>query len=594
MSSFYKTYAQILNSKQSRSVILCGNVHDLFFDGNDYVPLLNFLTERAKHPQLIQVVYELNGPIRISDEDAVRRGYIEYKSGKPYDALMMERATAKNKTPIIDQLGEEFDKLVIESQGNLILGLQFLQQLTMVSRAKLQNKHLHIFIECADMILPAKDDFSSLNEGDRRRVAIVHDWFSDPAFCSGGDSVTLIAESKSMIHSRIAKLPQVLSVEVPSPDRETRQHYIKKQGKPIPKSNTDLSVAWDIEELATLTAGLSLHALRQLIVGATYSTDALTPSDLVAKIESFIQSQVGEDVIEFKKPEHSLADVVGYESLKQFIREELIPRFRAAGDASLPGAAVGGPIGAGKTFIFEAMASELGLPVLVLKNIRSQWYGQTDVIFERLRRTLEALGKVIIFVDEADTQFGGVDSGTHETERRLTGKIQAMMSDQKLRGKVTWLLMTARIHLLSPDIRRPGRVGDLIIPILDPEGEDHKSFAKWVIKGVCQTSTPEEEDSLLNKIVELTKGYSAASYASLRSNLKSRGKKLELKEVENIIADQIPANIGPTREYQKLQALMNCTRLSLIPPSELNGKKIEEVKVEWEHRIKQLEAEGIR
>src|SRR5690606_37116540 len=127
------------------------------------------------------------------------------------------------------------------------------------------------------------------------------------------------------------------------------------------------------------------------------------------------------------------------------------PRIRATGDEALPGAAIAGPIGAGKTFIFEALAGSLGLPVLVLKNIRSQYFGQTDVVFEKLRRVLEALGKVILFVDEADTQFGGVGAGAHETERRLTGKIQAMMSDPKLRGKVVWLLMTARIERLSPD-----------------------------------------------------------------------------------------------------------------------------------------------
>ena len=39
-----------------------------------------------------------------------------------------------------------------------------------------------------------------------------------------------------------------------------------------------------------------------------------------------------------------------------------------------------------KTFIIEAVAAEMDMPVLVLKNIRSQWYGQTDVLFERLRR----------------------------------------------------------------------------------------------------------------------------------------------------------------------------------------------------------------
>ena len=56
-----------------------------------------------------------------------------------------------------------------------------------------------------------------------------------------------------------------------------------------------------------------------------------------------------------------------------------------------------------------------------------------------------------------------------------------MMSDPLLRGKVVWLLVTARIHLLSPDIRRPGRVGDLIIPVLDPEGKDREAFLDWVV-----------------------------------------------------------------------------------------------------------------
>ena len=112
----------------------------------------------------------------------------------------------------------------------------------------------------------------------------------------------------------------------------------------------------------------------------------------------------------------------------------------------------------------------LGIVVLVLKNIRSKWFGGTDILFERLRRIIYALDKSMIFVDEADTQFGGVGEDAHATERRLTGKVQAMMSDPALRGKASWLLITARIHLLSADIRRPGRAGSLIIPLLDPEG----------------------------------------------------------------------------------------------------------------------------
>ena len=142
--------------------------------------------------------------------------------------------------------------------------------------------------------------------------------------------------------------------------------------------------------------------------GPPTRVEPLTPDQLIGKVQEFIQAQLGEDVVEFKKPTHRLDDLRGNRRLKEFIRKELLPRFRAPPEKALAGAAVAGPIGGGKTFIFEAVASEMDVPVLVLKNIRSQWYGQTDVIFERLRRVLEALEKVVIFVDEADTQFGGI------------------------------------------------------------------------------------------------------------------------------------------------------------------------------------------
>jgi SpoVK/Ycf46/Vps4 family AAA+-type ATPase len=250
----------------------------------------------------------------------------------------------------------------------------------------------------------------------------------------------------------------------------------------------------------------------------------------------------------------------------------------------LSGAAIAGPIGGGKTFIFEAVASEMDVPVLVLKSIRSQWYGQTDVIFERLRRVLEALEKVVIFVDEADTQFGGVGQESHATERRLTGKIQAMMSDPRLRGRVIWLLMTARIHLLSPDIRRPGRVGDLIIPVLDPEGEDRMDFVRWVTSGVLESPS----DADLARISELTPGYSAAAFASLRAQLKANGAQ-QIDEVVEIVNDLILPAIGPTRRYQTLQALLNCTRRSLLPETMSEADR-----EDWRQEILALERQGIR
>jgi SpoVK/Ycf46/Vps4 family AAA+-type ATPase len=301
---------------------------------------------------------------------------------------------------------------------------------------------------------------------------------------------------------------------------------------------------------------------------------------------------VGEDTVEFKRPLHNLSDLVGFSNLKVFLKEELIPRFLATGPSALSGAAVCGPIGCGKTFIFEAVAAELGVPVLVLKNLRSKWFGETDVILERLRRAIDALMKVIIFVDEADTQFGGVGEGSHETERRLTGKIQAMMSDPQLRGKVTWLLMTARINLLSPDIRRPGRVGDLIIPVFDPEGEDRGEFIYWMLEPIMGEG--EIDSDVIARVLDLTVGYSAASFASLRSELIAKHEMSSnfdtIDDVGEIIRDHLPSQIGPTRRYQTLQALLNCSRRSLLP----NPDGYEEDRKGWDLELAQLEAQGIK
>jgi SpoVK/Ycf46/Vps4 family AAA+-type ATPase len=262
------------------------------------------------------------------------------------------------------------------------------------------------------------------------------------------------------------------------------------------------------------------------------------------------------------------------------------------GKASLPGAAVCGPIGSGKTFIFEAVATEMDMVVLVLKNLRSQWFGQTDVIFERLRRVLEALSKVLIFVDEADTQFGAIGPNAHETERRLTGKIQAMMSDPRLRGQVFWLLITARIHQLSPDLRRPGRVGDLIIPVLDPESEDRQAFLEWVIQPVLGRKPKANE---LDRLLEAIGDLSAAAMASLRSELKARqllckAEALGMDAILEVVHDHLPAAIATTRHYQTLQALVHCSRRSLLP----DPKVSEADRAGWEAEIRQLEASGIR
>lgn len=597
--AFLRTAGRILNSGQARSLFITGNIHDLFYlpgAGTRYVTLLEFLEHHWALPDRIPIIYEINGPLRflrVADRDKITRAWVQWRLGVDPDQRAVENMLSGTKTASETQaIAVAFEGNLEAAVGNPTVALELLRQMCLCSRAQQDGKpilreDLLIIIEGADLLLP-EASISGLSDADRRRVAVMHDWFSDPGFMNGGDSVILLAESRSLVNQRIARLPQLAEVLVPAPTEVERGHFIR--WFLTDASGAQLELGMGVDELARLTAGLTIHALQQLLKGARHLGGALTQRQVVEKVEEFIQSQLGEDIVEFKKPVHRLDDCVGFTALKQFLRDELIPRFRSTGPDALSGAAVAGPIGGGKTFIFEAVAAELDMVVLVLKNIRSQWYGQTDVIFERLRRVLDALAKVLIFVDEADTQFGGVGAETHETERRLTGKIQAMMSDPRLRGRVVWLLMTARIHRLSLDIRRPGRVGDLIIPVLDPAGDDRKAFIRWAVEDVAAFPL---DDRAVESIDSLTKDYSSAGFASLRSELKARsartGEKLGLDAVLALVRDLIPPAITATRRYQTLQALVNTTRRSLLPNPDVSDAERER----WAAEIRDLEARGV-
>lgn len=595
---FYGKLARALNSGLSTSVILYGDTDDLFGlqweeEPPSYIPLVPFLLEKFKKSEnLIQLVVELNGPIRVMEpegQDANLRCLREAWGRWRHVSL-------KGQANMVD-IQKEFDETLTAATNQATVALEFLRQLCICFRWNRHNNkfayRLLIMVEAAEMVVPAgTGDIAQLQPLDRRKVAILQDWFSDPQFYEGSDVVVLIAKARGLVHPWVTQMNQVYKIEVPSPDETQRRDYIAWQARTIASKNPIYEPPqpgvdyppWNIDLIAAQTAGLNLQALRGLLKEACYSNphSDVPASMIVAAVENFIQSEIGEDVVEFKKPTHTFADVRGFLNLKKFLLEELIPQM-----PTLAGFAVSGPIGAGKSFIFEALASELDQPIIVLKNLRSMWYGQTDVIFEKLRRVLKAVGRCLIFVDEADTQFGGVGPDANETEKRLTGKVQAMMSDTELLGQVVWCLMTARIEQLSADIRREGRAGDLIIPVLDPEcgSEDYCDFVDWLCEA-CQD--PLVEGQVL-AVREAMAGRSAAAFASIRRKAKTK-KVRGSTELIALIKNVLSADIGPTRRYQTLQAMLNCTWLPLLPKR--SQSNIETERRAWKQEIEKLQAQG--
>ena len=596
---------QILNSGQSNSIVLSGNINDLFFlpgknedDNGTYVVLTDYLKSKwGGRSDIIPIVYQPNQFIRFqsdADKKKMRDAWIAAESGLDANSLAVQQLMASDEDrKKLEEPGMVFDRAMKKCVERPAVALQLLRAFCQISNKSkpgdlLEKSRLIIIIVSADMIIP-ESDIARLSEIDRLRLSIFQEWFSDPSFVHGHDSVVLLTESASLMNNRITSLPQVMKVDVPAPDETARKHFI--DWFEATKVSGLLPIgAYSKDSLASATAALNLQILSQLLKGAIHEKTPITPKDIVARIDTYIKSQLGESTVEFKQPIHSIADVVGCRKQKELWNEELYQRLISTGKDAITGIGVAGPIGGGKSFLFEAFAAALGMPVLVLSNIRSQWFGQTDVILEKLYRILISLPKVMILIDEADTVFGGVGSDAHETERRLTGKIQGWMSDPRLRGKVVWLLMTARFHMLSPDMRRPGRLG-IVIPMDDPRGDDFNDFVELTLSPVKHLF-PKQEGGDWDKVHDSMKGYSAGSFQSLKSELDAliiRKKDATLEDVMRLIHNQLPADIETTRRYQLLQAYMNTTRRSLLP----NPENADADRLAWAEELRELTARGV-
>lgn len=585
----------------SRTLIVSGNVYDLFFvkgardaEGR-YVPLMELLTTSWDDAETMLVVYEINGPIHFvkkEDRQSAKEAWTKWRGGISDTKVEVARHFNYKMDKTIEAASTNFENGMQKACQGPAAAFEFLRQLCMCARMKMDGKtliakKLLIIVEGADKVLPA-GEILRLSDADRQRLMTCFDWFSDPDFINGPDSVILLTESRSQVNTNITGLPHVEEVQVSMPEFEERLAFIrwfrkKELGKPE-LFGTD-------EEVAKLSAALSIRALEQMLKGACYDGRKMEKKDIIAKVKKFIEHELG-DMVEFSKPEHCSEDVKGARRFKKYFREEVFPRLITTERYALPGICITGSNGAGKDFTIDAYIGETGGIVFEMKNTRSMYYGGTDLNFDRFRRILYVLYNVFVKIGEADTQFGGVGKDVHETERRLTGQYQNLMADPRLRGRVVWVLTTARPQNLSPDIRRPGRVGSCMLAMLEPEPDDREEFITWILQGVFGDG---EISADVKKFVDdKTKGYSPAAFQDLLDKFKARKgwkkiDRLSFDDVKAVVRDVLPSDIGLQREYQNLQALLNCTSRGLLPSPDT----WEVDRPKWEARIRELESLGI-
>ena len=202
-----------------------------------------------------------------------------------------------------------------------------------------------------------------------------------------------------------------------------------------------------------------------------------------------------------------------------------------------------------------------------MKNFRDKWVGSTESNLEKIFRLLEALGRCIVFVDEADQALGRRtgESGDGGVDGRVYGMVAAQMSQSRNRGRLLWVLATSRPDLVEVDLKRPGRV-DVKIPLF-PTASPEEGYA--LLRALSKRNgliLPEALPVDLKQRIPdlLTPGAAEALAVNLYRTVKTGTANVEAALISTLDHYQPPVRLDVINAQIRL-AVEEATDLSFVP-----------------------------
>jgi SpoVK/Ycf46/Vps4 family AAA+-type ATPase len=385
----------------------------------------------------------------------------------------------------------------------------------------------------------------------------------------------LIDEKRADLSDRVTANPHIATIEVPLPGEAERLGFVRDiAGAPSGSAWEGVS-DFTPEQLAKLSAGMSINDLSTLIQAAMEGGQRLDAPLFTALKKRLIERQC-HGLLEFVEPRWKLDTVIGHDAAKQRLRDDAALLARGALDSVPMGYLLCGPVGTGKTFLAMCAAGEIGIPAVVLKNFRSKYVGETEGNLERVLSVLRAMGPVMVIIDEADAALGDRETeGDSGTSSRVFGMIATQMGDTRYRGRILWMLLTARPDLLPIDIKRQGRA-EVHIPLFYPT-EDEELRLMFVAMARKLGTKLRAED--VPPVPEIHKGLlSGADIEGIvgrawRRSILNGAEGVSSEVLAGALEQFMPSTQGLEKELQETAAIIECTDREFLP--EAMAAKIE-------------------
>ncbi len=429
-----------------------------------------------------------------------------------------------------------------------------------------------VIVDFFEMIAPNADVAFMVHE-DKANLVSLQRWSSDPAFMATDNLVILVCEHLSDVSRRITSSAQLASIHLSFPEVDERETFILAQDL------SDVRLDMEPQTLAKMTAGLSLIQIRNILRSAALTRDPINFADVSIRKKQIIEQEC-HGLVEFIPPRHDFSHVGGMERIKHDLRK-VAEAVKKGNRSRVPmGMIFVGPMGTGKTFVAESFATESGLTCLKLKNFRDKWVGSTEANLEKVLDLVEALGYVLLVLDEADRGLSSGEGSDGGVNSRVIARLKEFMSDTSHRGRVVMLMMTNRPDKLDVDLKRPGRF-DMKIPFFFPEtGEERRLIFEALVR---KNKLVVAEDVAFDYAVEQTDGFSGAEIEAVLLAAASLAGDTDSEVITQEQLDQASRDIIPSRdtrmlEYMEMLAVFECSAKRMLPErfQELSTDEVQE------------------
>ena len=515
--------------------IVSGNVHDRIPLNDALVNLGRFIeTELLSGFQVI-FTFDLGNGLRVA-----RGGDL---LGEWSGARLLEQSVRKPLTAI--ELVSSY--------------LRYVANLSVLRQGEPPN--VACVLRGVDEIVPAAGGWSYELGG---IASLLRDWACETPFCDLAFVSLLIADNLNDLHPSVGLNPRSARIKVPLPNTETLTAALRLMRR-------DHAAAFagpgsDDSGIAAALTGVAVTAVEAMCKQRAHQRRPIQPADLVGIKKELVERE-SSGLIEFIESKRTLADYEGQEPLKAWLRQDAA--LWQAGDVkALPkGYLVCGPVGTGKTYLVECLAGEAGVPVVKLKNFRDRWVGSSEGNLEKIIGLVRALGRCMVFIDEADQALGRRNAGSADSG--LSGRLYAMiaqeMGDSGTRGRVIWILASSRPDLIEVDLKRPGRV-DVKIPLFPTTRADESAR---LLRALCRRmglDVSEEQLLQLGAKLPLLLTPGAAEAIAVKAYRIARTQSLAaIQAIEACLTGYQPPVPDDVLRFQMQLAAREATDLAFVP-----------------------------